>query len=161
MRLSTVDPRRLADHRPSWTTPYRRLVRGAAGDRDDGRHAVGIEAGDGRGVGAEDVCDLLHDGREHLGRWHPAGDQRGDPAKRRLFLGEPAEFVTTFLELGAARRVRHRGPDELGEVRYALFGVGREALATGPGADRAPHATLDDDGRCDHRPDSQPREWSP
>jgi hypothetical protein len=53
---------------------------GEDGDRGVGYCAVGIEADDARGGGTDNVADFLRDGGEHLGRWHPAGDQRGDPA---------------------------------------------------------------------------------
>jgi hypothetical protein len=121
---------------------------------EDGGRAVGIEAGDVRGVGTEDAADLLRDGREHLCRRYPAGDERGDAAQRRLLVGEPAEFVATFLELGAALGVGDRGRDEFGEAGHALFGVGREAPAPPHDGDHAPQMSLDDDRSRDPRLDS-------
>ena len=78
------------------------------------------------------LADLLRDGCEDLGRWHPVGDLGGDAAQRRLLVGEPSEFVAAFLELGAALGVRDRGADELGEPGHALFGVGRENARAAP-----------------------------
>ena len=137
--------------------PHRELVGVCGADAGhDGRCAVGVEADDGRGVGIEDVADLVRDGREHLAWWCPAGDQGGDPAQGGLLVGEAVEFVAAVLELGAALGVRDRGADEFGEVGYALFGVGREALVSGPDGDRAPQVSLDGDRRCDPRSESQP-----
>ncbi|HEY0451718.1 MAG TPA: hypothetical protein VGD70_21580, partial [Actinophytocola sp.] len=102
------------------------------------------------------MADLVRDGREHLAWCHPAGDQRGDAAQRGLFLREPVEFVAAVLELGAALGVGDGGADEFGEVRYALFGVGRETLVPGSDGDRAPQMPLDDDRRRDSRPKSEP-----
>jgi hypothetical protein len=75
---------------------HRQLVGGVAGDGDDGHRAVGIEAGDGRGVGTQDATDLLRDGRKHLRRRYPAGDQRGDPPQRGLLFGEHAELLAAL-----------------------------------------------------------------
>jgi len=52
-----------------------------------GRRVIGIETGDERGVGTEDLADLPRDGREDLGRRYPAGNQRGDPAQGGLLVG--------------------------------------------------------------------------
>jgi hypothetical protein len=70
--------------------PRRDLLGGVANAGEDGRRAVGIEADDGRGVGTKDVSDLLRDGREDLGRRHPARHERGDPPQRRLLLRQHA-----------------------------------------------------------------------
>jgi hypothetical protein len=58
---------------------HHHLVGKVADAGDDGRRAVWIEPGDGRGVGPEDTADLLCDGGEHVARRHPVCDQRGDP----------------------------------------------------------------------------------
>jgi hypothetical protein len=96
-----------------------------------------IEADNARGVGSEDAADLVRDGQEHLGRRKSAGHERGDPAQCGLLVGEPAQFVAAFLELGAALGVRDRGTGEFGEAGHALFGVGRESPAPRDG-DHAP-----------------------
>jgi hypothetical protein len=132
----------------------RHLVGVIADEGEDGHRAVGIEAGDGRRVGPENVSDLVRDRREDLGRWHSAGDERGDPAQRGLFLCEAAQLAAAFLELGAALGVRDRGGDELGEADNALFGVGRKTLTPRPDGDRAPQTPLNHDRNRDTGPDS-------
>jgi hypothetical protein len=101
------------------------------------------------------VSHLLRDGREHVVRRYPAGNQRGDPPQRRLLVGEPVDFVATFLKLGAALGVRDCGADELGETGHALFGVGRETPPSHDD-DHAPQMSFDDDGSRDPRPGSHP-----
>jgi hypothetical protein len=72
---------------------YRKLVGVCADAGDESRRAVGIETGDERGVGTQDATDLLRDGREHLRRRYPAGDQRGDAPQRGLLVCEHAELL--------------------------------------------------------------------
>ncbi|MCU1662551.1 MAG: histidine kinase, partial [Pseudonocardia sp.] len=115
---------------------YRELGGVCADTGRDGRRAVGIEAEDVRSVGTEDVADLVRDGREHLGRWHPVGDQRGDPPQRGLLVGEPAQFLAALgvrgrkgFGLAAARgqadnRAHRTGDEEESDQGHHVVRIG-------------------------------------
>ena len=92
-----VDPRRptgardpCRERRPVERPVRPRLERmRAVGPRaDHGHRAVAVEARELHERDAEHLRDLLGDGREHLRRRCAAGDERRDPAQRRLLLGE-------------------------------------------------------------------------
>ena len=79
--------------------------------------------------------------------------QRHEPllcAVVQVALDPPADLIrggddprTRGDQLGPALRVRHRGRDQLGELRHPLLGVGRQRRLPGPHGDHPPQLAVD------------------
>ena len=116
--------------------------RPARADSDQREHVAGLAAEHARQVVADELADLVGDGREDLVRSAARGHERRHPPQRLLFVRQPRRAGSRF-------GVRDGRRDQLGEVAQASFRTGGQRAASRRRDHHAPESVVDDDRRAD------------
>ena len=84
----------------------------------------------------------------------PRATRVADPPQRGLLGQQAREFVPALLQRALVLRVRDGGGDQVGELRHALLGVGRQRTLSGSDGDHPPQPAVDVDRHRDRRTQS-------